>query len=477
MAAVEIQIFALAALAVTFGWIWLRDREPGLVWIALGFVLAAVWYGMVRLPPIIGSPPLAATWVERAMIAASVWAINAGVVLHLGWPRGWLKALVIACWIPAPVLVLADAAGMLGEPYLFWFQPGVLLCYVGSIMLALRRHAEDRRAGHWLLGLMLLLLPLISILIAIPGSPISWLRELSTMPRVVFGLILLSLILLQRRQRLEAEICRRARAEESLQMVNAELEARVQQRTEHLQELIQGLEGFNRSVSHDLRGPLSGMATLAHMAETHLREGKPDFATRALSAIAAQADESARLVDALLQLARAGQQPLNPGPVELGELVRAAFDEVVLGLGGKPAPTLQCGRLPRVEVDAALLRRALVNLLSNAAKFSRQVDSPRISVDARVDGRSVTVTVRDNGVGIDAAVADQLFRPFYRGHANQFEGHGLGLSIVRCAVERHGGKVWAEGSGAVGQTGAAFHFTLPNAALPGPAAGPEFAAI
>ena len=476
MAAVEIQIFALAALAATFGWIWLRDREPGLVWIALGFLLASVWYGMVRLPPIMGSPPLTANWVERAMIAASVWAINVGVVMHLGWARGWLKALVIACWIPAPLLVLADAAGVLGDQYLFWFQPGVLLCYVGSIVLAFWRHAEDRRAGHWLLGLMLLLLPLISILIAFPGSPIAWFRELSTMPRVVFGLVLLSLILLQRRRRLEAEICRRAQAEESLQKSNAELETRVQQRTEHLQELIQGLEGFNRSVSHDLRGPLSGMATLAHMAETNLREGKLDFATRAMSAIAVQADESARLVDALLQLARAGQQPLNPSPVELGELVRAAFDEVVLGLGGAPAPALQCGSLPRVQVDAALLRRALVNLLSNAAKFSRQADSPRVSVDGRVDGRNVTVTIRDNGVGIDAAVAEQLFRPFYRGHATRFEGHGLGLSIVRCAIERHGGKVWAEGGGAVGQTGAAFHFTLPNAVMPEPAAGPGFAA-
>jgi signal transduction histidine kinase len=115
-----------------------------------------------------------------------------------------------------------------------------------------------------------------------------------------------------------------------------------------------------------------------------------------------------------------------------------------------------------------------VNLLSNAAKFSRQANAPLIEVDARSAGRSVTVCVRDNGVGFDPAVADRLFDPFYRGHAGRFEGHGMGLHIVRRAIERHGGTVCAQG----GDAGAVFSFTLPEAApTPASAASGSTAAM
>jgi signal transduction histidine kinase len=209
------------------------------------------------------------------------------------------------------------------------------------------------------------------------------------------------------------------------------------------------------------------MASLARLAHEKLLQGDADLAKRALPAIAEQASASTQLVSTLLQLARLDDAKLQQERVDLEELVRSAFNEVTLAFGTAAPPALRLSALPMVTADASLLRPALVNLLANAAKFSREAPAPAIEVDASVHGRSVTVSVRDNGVGFEPAVADRLFDPFYRGHAARFEGHGLGLHIVRRAIERHGGRVWAQSGG----SGAAFYFTLPDAAPPPVAVG------
>jgi signal transduction histidine kinase len=116
--------------------------------------------------------------------------------------------------------------------------------------------------------------------------------------------------------------------------------------------------------------------------------------------------------------------------------------------------------MPAVWADADLLRVIFVNLVGNATKFSRQAKAPRIEVEAQVEDRDVTICVRDNGIGFDPAVAGRLFDPFFRGHGAGFEGHGLGLSIVRRAVEAMGGRVVARRA-ATG--GAEISFTLPGA--------------
>jgi signal transduction histidine kinase len=405
------------------------------------------------------------------VIATAIWGVNVGVVAYLGWPQGWLKGLVFACWLPTPFLIVALA---LGVPLpVRVFQIGSLLCYVASAVLAFARHRDEPGAGHLLLGLVLLSLPLTPFVMLALGVPAAQLRYVAAVPVALFGLILLTVSLLRRRHRLEAEVARRAKAEEQLRRVNAELESRVHQRTLYLQELVQGLEEFNRSVSHDLRGPLSGMASLARLANDKLQKGDADLAKRALPAIAEQADASTRLVSTLLELARLDDAALKQERVDLEALVRSAFAEVSLALGGATPPALRVDALPVVTADATLLRPALVNLLANAAKFSREASAPAIEVDARVAGGSVTVTVRDNGVGFEPAAADKLFDPFYRGHAARFEGHGLGLHIVRRAVERHGGRVWAQSSG----SGAAFCFTLPDAAPAPPVSNGGAAAL
>jgi signal transduction histidine kinase len=281
------------------------------------------------------------------------------------------------------------------------------------------------------------------------------------MPMLFFGMTLLTVSLLRRRRTLEREIERRRVAEAALNDANRNLEASVATRTAELEELVAGLEGFNRSVSHDLRGPLGGIAGLARLASDAVDHGDIAMVQRSLQAIAAQADTSTKLISALLQLAHVGDAKLSRRTVKLEELTREVIAQLRMGQAGANAAQWVIGDLPDVEADVDLLRPVFVNLMGNAVKFAREAHPPIVQVDASVDAGDVTVHVRDNGVGFPPEAAPQLFQPFMRLHGRRFEGHGIGLSIVRRAVERHGGRVWAESRPEHGST---FHFTLPKAA-------------
>jgi len=103
----------------------------------------------------------------------------------------------------------------------------------------------------------------------------------------------------------------------------------------------------------------------------------------------------------------------------------------------------------------------LTNLIGNALKFTAGRIDARVRVSGERDGDTVTVAVADNGVGFESGAAATLFEPFTRLHGARFAGAGIGLTIVRRIVERHGGRVWAVGKPGVGAT---FSFTLPAAA-------------
>jgi signal transduction histidine kinase len=167
------------------------------------------------------------------------------------------------------------------------------------------------------------------------------------------------------------------------------------------------------------------------------------------------------MVSAMLELARLGDAPVRREWVAAGDLARAAFDEVLLSNPGRERPAFRCVALPRVLADPDLLRPVFVNLLANAVKFTRDTAQAQIEVEARVDGRDVVISVHDNGAGFAPEVARRLFEPFFRAHGAHYEGHGLGLSIVRRAVEAMGGRAWAE---AGAQGGARLCFRLDGAA-------------
>jgi signal transduction histidine kinase len=187
------------------------------------------------------------------------------------------------------------------------------------------------------------------------------------------------------------------------------------------------------------------MSTLACMAADALARGVASMAERALPVIARQCDASVDLAATMLELARLGDLKLKPEHVCMSELIQAAFDEVMLGLPAGERPELHCAPMPALQADPRLLRPILVNLIGNAVKFSRHASRPRVEIDAAVHGLEISICVRDNGVGLAPEIAERIFAPFYRAHAEHFEGDGLGLSIVSSggrsdAAERGNGR-------------------------------------
>lgn len=221
--------------------------------------------------------------------------------------------------------------------------------------------------------------------------------------------------------------------------------------------MVAGLESFNRSVSHDLRGPLGGIATALGLAREALERDDTAQLRRLLPKVQAQAEDTSALVNSLLELARAGRVALSRREVALGPLVADSLQALrpVDGRGG--ALPVEVRPLPVASADPGLLRQVFVNLIGNALKFSRDAAEPRIEVGSRRDGDDTVLFVRDNGIGFARDDAERLFEPFNRLHGPHYEGSGVGLSIVKRIVERHGGRVWAESEPGRGAT---FCFTL-----------------
>jgi signal transduction histidine kinase/CheY-like chemotaxis protein len=257
-------------------------------------------------------------------------------------------------------------------------------------------------------------------------------------------------------EQLAIEVEERKRAAQELIVANETLEQRVLQRTAELRDVIEGLESFNRSVSHDLRGPLGGIAGAARLAREFVANNEADKADRFLTIIAAQAETTGQLVDALLALARASDASLTLEPVDMAALAAEVVASLQQVQPQAPLP-VAIDPLPSIDADRKLVRQVLVNLIGNGLKFTSDVAQPRVHVGVAAAQGAPVFFVRDNGVGFDAGKAQRLFKPFHRLHDDRFEGTGVGLSIVRKIVERHGGKVWAES--APGQ-GATFYFSF-----------------
>ena len=256
---------------------------------------------------------------------------------------------------------------------------------------------------------------------------------------------------------LQIEVDERKRIAQDLIVANESLEQRVLQRTAELHAVIDGLESFNRSVSHDLRGPLGGIAGAARMAQQFVANHEPERAIKFLQVIATQAETTGQLVDALLARARARDATLHRQPVDMNALAGEVLASLTPATAPAPLPVV-VEPLAAIHADRKLVRQVLVNLIGNALKFSARATPPqvRVGMASAMQGEPLFY-VRDNGVGFDAHKAQQLFKPFHRLHDARFEGSGVGLSIVQRICERHGGTVWADS--APGQ-GATFYFSF-----------------
>ncbi|HET6403090.1 MAG TPA: ATP-binding protein [Candidatus Thermoplasmatota archaeon] len=257
----------------------------------------------------------------------------------------------------------------------------------------------------------------------------------------------------------------RARTEEALRDTRAVLEREVSDRTGALSKAVDDLEAFTAMVAHDLRAPLRGVEhVLGVLEEEHASAFDGD--ARDLLATARRSTAHMRdLIEALLGLARATQDPLQMRDVDVTALARQRWEKLTRNESGRPAQLrVEDGLAARA--DPRLLEVVLDNLLGNALKFSREATQPLVEVGAKHLGvGGTTFYVRDNGAGFPSEMKDQLFHPFKRLHgSDRFEGTGVGLATVKRIVERHGGSVWAESDGP--GRGATFYFRLLPAGLP-----------
>lgn len=244
---------------------------------------------------------------------------------------------------------------------------------------------------------------------------------------------------------------------EEIRAINEDLERRVAARTEELQAALKDMESFSYSISHDLRAPLRAIDGFCGILNEEFRERLPEEAGKYLVRMSHNARRMGQLIDDLLAFSRLSRQQLERETVDMGLLFREVFESLMSD--GEPRNVVfEVAPLPQCQADPKLLRQVVINLLSNALKFSGGRSPANIAVTSRsVDGETV-YSVTDNGVGFDHAYADKLFGVFQRYHkSEEFEGTGVGLAIVHNIIQRHGGRVWAESEPGKGAT---FSFTI-----------------
>ena len=264
-----------------------------------------------------------------------------------------------------------------------------------------------------------------------------------------------------------------------LRLENAALQRREREQAAELAAAYRDLESFSYSVSHDLRSPLRAIRGFTDLYLNEFGEGIPEEGRRRLNQVIAGAERMDQLIEDLLKFCRFSRAPLKRRAVDLNALAKRVLGDLRTR-DPERVIDVQLEDLPGCEGDPSLLEQVLINLLSNAFKFTRKVENARVHIgtivqevepekDAAAQSSAVPIGgtaapaqgaqrtervyfVRDNGAGFDMKYADNLFGVFQRLHSReQFEGTGVGLSIVQRILQRHGGRIWAEsapGSGA-----------------------------
>jgi light-regulated signal transduction histidine kinase (bacteriophytochrome) len=244
---------------------------------------------------------------------------------------------------------------------------------------------------------------------------------------------------------------------EEITLLGQQVERLLAEQSERLEAINRDIEAFNNSVAHDLCAPLSRICaftrTLQQRYCTRLDAETVDYLER----IFKSSRHMNELIEALLELSQLSYQNLKREMVDLSEIASETATDLRQGTPERRAEFLIQPNI-RTFGDARLLEIAMKNLLRNAWKFTRMRETTCIEFGARELAADQACFVRDNGIGFDMCNAERMFQAFQRLHNSaEYPGHGIGLTTVQRIINRHGGRIWAEGEV---DKGATFYFTL-----------------